>query len=233
MQQPKNLSSFQAGFSLLEMACVVAVVGLLITGVFKGQELVEQSRLRKTIAQLEAGRAAVANFYERYGAFPGELLSTEELLIKADPTWDADRSQTQPPASQTTEVPRVTINVPNARTGKMFWRQLYQAGLVMEPDKFVIGQWCPSIPLGGVLVYTALTRYEGRFLALVDLDGGALLSPGRARALLAAYGQKVPIDPRGFVVMNLNGNPNGECLQGKRFQKTSKKVCSVYFFLCD
>lgn len=64
----------QAGFTLVELAIVLLIVGLLIAGILKGQELIENSRMTATISQSKSYEAAVNTFRDSYGALPGDLL---------------------------------------------------------------------------------------------------------------------------------------------------------------
>jgi prepilin-type N-terminal cleavage/methylation domain-containing protein len=63
----------QAGFTLVELAIVMIIIGLLIAGVLKGQELIANAKTTSTVAQLKAIDAAVSAFKDTYGALPGDL----------------------------------------------------------------------------------------------------------------------------------------------------------------
>ncbi len=63
----------QKGFTLVELAIALMVIGLLIGGVLKGQELIENARVTSTIRQIEAYKAAVMIFRNTYNAFPGDI----------------------------------------------------------------------------------------------------------------------------------------------------------------
>lgn len=64
--------SRQAGFTLVEIAIVLVIVGLLLAGVLKGQELIEQSRIKKVIKDFDAMTAAVETYKDRYRFYPGD-----------------------------------------------------------------------------------------------------------------------------------------------------------------
>ena len=63
----------QAGFTLVELAIVLLIVGLLISGILKGQELIENSRTTATIQQIKSYEAAVNTFRDSYNALPGDI----------------------------------------------------------------------------------------------------------------------------------------------------------------
>lgn len=60
------------GFTLIELAIVLVVIGLLLGGVLKGQELIESARARNIISQLDSIKAAYYAFQDRYRAAPGD-----------------------------------------------------------------------------------------------------------------------------------------------------------------
>lgn len=61
------------GFTLVELAIVMMIIGFLIGGILKGQELLQNSRVTSTIAQVRAFEAAVTTFKDKYDALPGDM----------------------------------------------------------------------------------------------------------------------------------------------------------------
>jgi len=62
----------QKGFTLIEIAIVLVIVGFLMIGVAKAQELIQGSRVRALIAQQSDIRTAFFGFHDRYRALPGD-----------------------------------------------------------------------------------------------------------------------------------------------------------------
>ncbi|HXZ96407.1 MAG TPA: prepilin-type N-terminal cleavage/methylation domain-containing protein, partial [Burkholderiales bacterium] len=60
------------GFTLIEIAIVLVIIGLLLGGVLKGQELITSARVRNLIAQQDGIKAAYFGFQDRYRALPGD-----------------------------------------------------------------------------------------------------------------------------------------------------------------
>ena len=62
----------QSGFTLVEIAIVLVIIGLLLGGVLKGQELIEQSKIKRTINDFNNISAAFATYQDRYKFLPGD-----------------------------------------------------------------------------------------------------------------------------------------------------------------
>lgn len=63
----------QKGFTLVEIAIVLVIVGLVLFGVLKGADMVKSGKVKKTSKQLEQISAGVYAYMDKYkGKFPGE-----------------------------------------------------------------------------------------------------------------------------------------------------------------
>jgi prepilin-type N-terminal cleavage/methylation domain-containing protein len=65
----------QSGFTLVELAIVVVIIGLLITTVFQGQALIDSSRVDEAIKKSQDLASAVTEFKKRYRLLPGDMPS--------------------------------------------------------------------------------------------------------------------------------------------------------------
>jgi prepilin-type N-terminal cleavage/methylation domain-containing protein len=70
----------QRGFTLIEIAIVLVIIGLLLGGVVKGQELIASARVRTLIAQQDGIKAAFFGFQDRFRAYPGDYASASSGL---------------------------------------------------------------------------------------------------------------------------------------------------------
>ncbi len=75
----------KAGFTLVEIAIVMVIIGLLIGGVLKGQAMVQNAKVKRVVKQADEVRAAVMAFYDKYGVYPGD-----ENLAPIPPGTDAE-----------------------------------------------------------------------------------------------------------------------------------------------
>lgn len=64
----------QSGFTLVEIAIVMVIIGLLLGGVLKGQELVENARIKRVVTDLQGVQAAYYGYMDRYKAISGDDL---------------------------------------------------------------------------------------------------------------------------------------------------------------
>ena len=69
----QNPSANQSGFTLVELAIVLMIIGLLIGGILRGQELMENARVSSTVQQVNAYQGALTTFQDTYSMLPGDM----------------------------------------------------------------------------------------------------------------------------------------------------------------
>jgi prepilin-type N-terminal cleavage/methylation domain-containing protein len=68
--QPSAMS--QRGFTLIELAIVLVIIGIIIGAVLKGQDLVDSARHKKLTTEIKQWEVATWTYMDRKGKFPGE-----------------------------------------------------------------------------------------------------------------------------------------------------------------
>jgi len=63
----------KAGFTLVELAIVLVIIGLLVGGVLVGKDLISAAEVRSQISQIEKYQAAVNTFKLKYDYLPGDI----------------------------------------------------------------------------------------------------------------------------------------------------------------
>jgi prepilin-type N-terminal cleavage/methylation domain-containing protein len=61
------------GFSLVELAIALIVIGVLLGGLLKGRELIGNSQIIATVTQIKSIDAAISTFRDKYDALPGDI----------------------------------------------------------------------------------------------------------------------------------------------------------------
>lgn len=65
----------ESGFTLVELAIVLVIIGLIVGGVLVGQDLIKAAELRATSSDIEKYNAAANTFRNRFNGLPGDLLA--------------------------------------------------------------------------------------------------------------------------------------------------------------
>src|SRR5882757_5071306 len=81
----KNRSSTEAGFTLVEIAIVLVIIGLLLGGILKGQEMITQARIKNIVNDFNGITVAVTSYQDRYRAIPGDDLNASVRWTTQNP----------------------------------------------------------------------------------------------------------------------------------------------------
>lgn len=66
------LVNSQKAFTLVELAVVLVIIGLIISSVLAGRELIKNAELRALVTQYNQYQTAVSTFIAKYNAIPGD-----------------------------------------------------------------------------------------------------------------------------------------------------------------
>jgi prepilin-type N-terminal cleavage/methylation domain-containing protein len=163
------------GFTLVEMAVVLTIVGLAIASVLSGKAIIEDARVTATISQVRAYDAAAITFKDIYGYMPGDLPNANNRVPGCDMTKDCNPTGIGYASAVDTDraigkrnwgaqgwAPQLydqggVINSQAYET-RFFWTQLQRQGLISglafkdDGDYFRFGNSSPKSPLGGGFV---------------------------------------------------------------------------------
>ena len=147
------------GFTLVEIAIVLTIVGILIGGTLKGQQLLENARITTTIKQVQSFQAAEILFRDMYNQLPGDIPTANAYIINctvANNCYNGDGNN----IIGTTAVKwnhndqSASTAIPDVET-TMFWKHLVNANLIngvnSNSDPLIPG-WKnthPAAKLGG------------------------------------------------------------------------------------
>ncbi len=103
----------QGGFTLVEIAIVMVIIGLLLGGALKGQEMIQNAKTKRIKADFDQYVAAFYSYQDIYRALPGDNKKAETQHGYSADTYDGDGNGI----------------VEDADQGK-FWANLRAAGLI-------------------------------------------------------------------------------------------------------
>jgi prepilin-type N-terminal cleavage/methylation domain-containing protein len=78
-----NMKHQQSGFTLVEIAIVLVIVGLLLGGVLKGQELINSAKAKSYAQDFRVIQTALYGFQDRYKGIPGDLAGAATKITNA------------------------------------------------------------------------------------------------------------------------------------------------------
>ena len=137
----------QQAFTLIEIAIVIIIIGLLTGGVLKGLDLLEDARLQKTSDQIRSLQSAWFNYINRYRQIPGDD-SQATVFLSADAT-NGDGGGTL----SDTEKPNV-------------WQHLHLAGIVQGS-----GTNAATTPWGNSYEFSYDSEKKQHLLCIEELSG--------------------------------------------------------------
>ena len=67
-----HMKTKQSGFTLVEIAIVLVIIGLLLGGILKGQEMITQAKIKNLISDFSGVSVAYHGYVDRYRKIPGD-----------------------------------------------------------------------------------------------------------------------------------------------------------------
>jgi prepilin-type N-terminal cleavage/methylation domain-containing protein len=121
----------QRGFTLVEIAIVLVIIGLLLGGILKGQEMITQAKIKNIINDFNGLSAAMYSYQDRYRAMPGDDLNASGRWAGSQ---SGDGNGQFNKASSAGTTPELYSNVPTVIAGapevNLFWWHLRLSGFV-------------------------------------------------------------------------------------------------------
>ncbi len=179
------------GFTLIELAIVLIIIGLVAGGVVQGISLMEQAETKRVISDIQEYRQAVVQFQDKYEFLPGDMPNATMIWGRADGGADLTQQCASPETDISAANPQATCNGNgdgmiawpfmgnhNVEAYRV-WQQLGNAGLITGTYTGIggtmIGSWRVSTP--GVNVPESAIENSGYFIQATQLD--SFCSPGQ------------------------------------------------------
>ena len=131
------MKSAQSGFTLVEIAIVLVIIGLLLGGILKGQEMITQAKIKNLINDFNGLAAAMYSYQDRYRALPGDESNSATVARWGAAAFGGNGNGTFCRAACVAaddvynKIP-TAAEVPSAATpeGNLFWMHLRLSGFV-------------------------------------------------------------------------------------------------------
>lgn len=140
----------QSGFTLIEIAIVLVIIGLLLGGVLKGQELINSSKVKNIATDFKNIPVFIYGYQDKYKALPGD--QTQAILDAQFPPANT--------ATAATTVATLANGVINgnwnattaASESYVFWQHVRLAGLAPgSTDTTTPATYLPTNAVGGTI----------------------------------------------------------------------------------
>lgn len=164
MNKMSNMTKKQSGFTLIEIAIVLVIIGLLLGGVLQGQQLIENSRVRNAVNGINGTAAAAFAYVDRYGRFPGDdagALPARGASWPANAAGNSDGALAGTTANTFAGVSEVGF----------FWQNLRSGGFVAGNPATTLAQALPSNAFGGLIGVSGVNMMSGGTPTATPLAG--------------------------------------------------------------
>ena len=115
----------QAGFTLVEIAIVLVIIGLLLGGVLKGQELITQAKIANITNDLNSYSSAIYSYQDRFKRLPGD--------DPGSPRWKFGTTTRTEKGDGSNSVGGTYKDSGGSSEASLFWADLRLAGFIPGP----------------------------------------------------------------------------------------------------
>ena len=142
--------SGQSGFTLVEIAIVLVIIGLLLGGIIKGQEMITQAKIKNIINDFNGITAAIASYQDRYRALPGDD-RTAGTRWAGSTSGNGDGQFNLAAAAGVT--PELYNNTAGAATAEvsLFWEHMRLSGFVPGATAGAVSRTPPNNAASGLI----------------------------------------------------------------------------------
>ncbi len=155
----------QGGFTLVEIAIVLVIIGLLIGGVLKGREMITNAKIKRIENDFAGVSAAIYAYQDRYGVLPGDDPAASSRFSG---TWRAADN-----GNGNGNISGGWSSTNNGQESRKIWKHLRGAGLIAGPvDNSNASYQQPSNSFGGLIgIDLNLFNLSGHIIVFGEIPG--------------------------------------------------------------
>lgn len=147
------MKSRQSGFTLVEIAIVLVIIGLLLGGVLKGQELINSAKVKNFATDFRNIPLFIYGYQDKYKALPGDHNTVATAITGATKATTPTTSGGNACVSSLCQGNGVIDGVWNTTTATdetaLFWQHVRLAGLAAGPTSTADANYYPTNADGG------------------------------------------------------------------------------------
>ncbi len=148
------MRSQQSGFTLVEIAIVLVIIGLLLGGILKGQELINSAKVKNLANDFRVIPTYVYAYQDKFKSLPGDDAAAATHVTGAT-------NATTPAGVQGNGVINGNWNsAANTDEARLFWQHVRLANLAAGPTDPTDASYTPRNAVGGVLGISSATAAQ-------------------------------------------------------------------------
>ncbi|MBL8514437.1 MAG: prepilin-type N-terminal cleavage/methylation domain-containing protein [Betaproteobacteria bacterium] len=136
------MKSQQSGFTLVEIAIVLVIIGLLLGGILKGQELINSAKVKGLAQDFRNVQTALYGYQDRYKSIPGDH-ATAATSING-----ATNATTPATSIGNGRIDGAWNTTTNTDESLLFWQHIRLAGFMSGPTAVADPDYTPKNAVG-------------------------------------------------------------------------------------
>src|ERR1700693_5583628 len=148
------MKSQQSGFTLVEIAIVLVIIGLLLGGILKGQELINSAKVKNLANDFRVIPTYIYAYQDKFKAMPGDD------SVAANHVTNATQATTPPGKQGNGVIDGDWNSSTNTDESRLFWQHVRLANLASGPTDPTDSTYTPKNALSGDIGISSATSAQ-------------------------------------------------------------------------